>query len=151
MARAPRSQRRRFGRGELMQAAEPAAAEPLLGCLESLLRDWRSQGSIAAIWQDWPRLAGSQLAPHCHPLSFHGGLLTVGASQPQWRQALQYSRPQLLAALRSLATCPQCQSPAPAGEMALWGHCGFCRRQLLASSDTASINSAPAEARANRS
>ena len=190
MARAPRSQRRRFGRGELMQLAEPAAAEPLLGCLESLQRDWRSQGSIAAIWQDWPRLAGAQLAPHCRPLSFHGGMLTVGASHPQWRQALQYSRPQLLAALRSaghairdlriqqhhaptrpeldsetsvwarhpsridvhgLATCPQCQSPAPAGEMALWGHCGFCRRQRLASSDTTSLSNAPAEARANRS
>ena len=29
--------------------------------------------------------------------------------------------------------CPACGSPAPAGEMALWGHCGFCRRSSLSS------------------
>ena len=30
------------------------------------------------------------------------------------------------------ADCPACGRPAPAGEMARWGHCGFCRRQQLA-------------------
>jgi len=174
MARAPKSQRRRFGKGELLQPPPPAPAQPLSGCLDLLRRNWRQEGSIAAIWEDWPRLAGSQLAPHCRPLTLHGGLLTIGASQPQWRQALQYSRPQLLAALRGaghavrdlriqqhhpghrpemeseeaiwerhpsridvhgMACCPRCKSPAPAGEMALWGHCGFCRRQELATPD----------------
>jgi len=28
--------------------------------------------------------------------------------------------------------CPACGSPAPAGELALWGHCSFCRREALA-------------------
>ncbi len=28
--------------------------------------------------------------------------------------------------------CPGCGSPAPAGELALWGHCSFCRREALA-------------------
>ncbi len=28
--------------------------------------------------------------------------------------------------------CPSCGSPAPAGELALWGHCSFCRREALA-------------------
>ena len=34
--------------------------------------------------------------------------------------------------VHGLADCPECQRPAPAGEMARWGHCGFCRRAALA-------------------
>jgi predicted nucleic acid-binding Zn ribbon protein len=34
--------------------------------------------------------------------------------------------------VHGLADCPSCARPAPAGEMARWGHCGFCRRQRLA-------------------
>jgi len=34
--------------------------------------------------------------------------------------------------VHGMATCPCCSSPAPAGEMARWGHCSFCRRQRLA-------------------
>lgn len=30
------------------------------------------------------------------------------------------------------AECPACSRPAPAGEMARWGRCGFCRREQLA-------------------
>ena len=30
------------------------------------------------------------------------------------------------------ADCPECRRPAPAGEMARWGHCSFCRRDWLA-------------------
>ena len=31
--------------------------------------------------------------------------------------------------VHGLATCPLCGRPAPAGEMARWGHCSFCQRQ----------------------
>ena len=34
--------------------------------------------------------------------------------------------------VHGLADCPACGRPAPAGEMARWGHCSFCRRQRLA-------------------
>lgn len=34
--------------------------------------------------------------------------------------------------VHGMATCPGCHCPAPAGEMALWGTCSFCRRQALA-------------------
>lgn len=34
--------------------------------------------------------------------------------------------------VHGMAPCPGCGSPAPAGEMARWGHCSFCRRQQLA-------------------
>ncbi|MEI8249969.1 MAG: DUF721 domain-containing protein [Synechococcus sp. ELA057] len=30
------------------------------------------------------------------------------------------------------ADCPSCNRPAPAGEMARWGHCSFCQRQAIA-------------------
>ena len=34
--------------------------------------------------------------------------------------------------VHGLADCPACGRPAPAGEMARWGHCSFCRRSALA-------------------
>lgn len=33
---------------------------------------------------------------------------------------------------QAMATCPNCGRPAPAGEMAHWGYCSFCRRAVLA-------------------
>ena len=36
--------------------------------------------------------------------------------------------------VHGMAACPRCGSPAPSGEMALWGHCSFCRQKQLASS-----------------
>lgn len=33
---------------------------------------------------------------------------------------------------QAMASCPDCGRPAPAGEMAHWGHCSFCRRAVLA-------------------
>ena len=101
MAVAPDSQRRRLRGLELLQAPQPTPAAPLQDCLEDLKRDWHREGSLAALWQDWPRIAGAHLAPHCQPLSLQRGILTIGASHPQWRQALQYSRSQLLASLRA--------------------------------------------------
>jgi hypothetical protein len=34
--------------------------------------------------------------------------------------------------VHGMATCPCCGSPAPGGEMGLWGHCSFCRQKQLA-------------------
>jgi len=34
--------------------------------------------------------------------------------------------------LHGMGHCPRCGSPAPAGEIKLWGHCSFCRRADLA-------------------
>ncbi|NDC15193.1 MAG: DUF721 domain-containing protein [Synechococcaceae bacterium WB9_2_170] len=33
--------------------------------------------------------------------------------------------------VHGMGSCPSCGSPAPAGEVNLWGHCSFCRRQTL--------------------
>lgn len=34
--------------------------------------------------------------------------------------------------VHGMATCPNCGTPAPAGEMARWGYCSFCRQKQLA-------------------
>lgn len=100
MAIAPDGQRKRLRGVEFLQAPEPAPASPLRNCLDRLSQDWRREGILAALWQDWATIAGERLAPHCRPLSLQRGTLTVGAAHPQWRQALQYTKPQLLSALR---------------------------------------------------
>jgi len=33
--------------------------------------------------------------------------------------------------VHGMGSCGACGRPAPAGEMALWGHCSFCRRAAL--------------------
>lgn len=101
MAVAPDPQRRRLRGLELLQPAPPVPAAALQDCLNQLRTQWVREGSLAGLWQDWPQIAGQRLAPHCRPLRLQRGVLTVGASHPQWRQALQYNRLQLLAALKS--------------------------------------------------
>ncbi len=101
MAIAPDGQRRRLLGVELLQQPPPTPASPLSDCLNRLRQDWLSDGSFAGLWQDWPSIAGERLAAHCRPLSLQRGVLTVGASHPQWRQALQYNKPQLISALNS--------------------------------------------------
>ena len=67
-------------------------------CLGQLERNGRAK----AAWR--PSRAGRVLVPNwhpCRPLALRGNTLVVGASQPQWLQALRYSRHQLLAVLRS--------------------------------------------------
>ena len=101
MAVAPDQQRRRLRGFEILQPAPPSPAAPLSDCIDSVSRQWRRDGGLAGLWRDWPTIAGDQLSPHCRPLSLRRGVLTIGASHPQWRQALQYNRHQLLAALKT--------------------------------------------------
>ncbi len=170
MDQSPNQKPKRFGKGEILQPAELPPVSAISSCLNKLRVDWLKKGSLAALWQDWPQIAGKQLAKNCRPLSLRRGVLVVGASHPQWRQALQYNQSQLLAALKisgyevrnlriqqhhpsrtkqieselsiwgkhpsridvhGIAKCQKCGSPAPAGEMALWGKCGLCRRKEL--------------------
>ena len=100
MAIAPDGQRRRLRGVELLQPAPPQPASALSTCLDHLRQGWDRDGNLAGLWNDWPAIAGDRLAPHCRPLSLERGILTVGAQLPQWRQALLYTKPQLLSALR---------------------------------------------------
>ncbi len=166
-----RQTRKKFGKGEILEEASPEQASSLFSCLEDLKVKWKKKQNLASIWQDWPQLVGKQIANNCLPISLKGGILVIGSSHPQWRQAIQYNRPQLVAAFRAaghevkdirikqhyrkatpsletekaiwgkhpsrtdihgIAQCNYCKTPSPAGEMALWGKCGFCRRKDLA-------------------
>ena len=100
MAIAPRNQSRRQGEVNLLLPPPRPPAQGLGSVLAQLQRDWKGDGHLAALWQAWPRIAGPQLAQHCRPLRLQGKRLTVGASHPQWLQALRFNRHQLLGALR---------------------------------------------------
>ncbi len=89
MAIAPRNQSRRQGDVNLLLPPPRPPAQRLEGVLDQLQRDWKGDGHLAALWQAWPRIAGAQLAQHCRPLRLQGRRLTVGASHPQWLQALE--------------------------------------------------------------
>jgi predicted nucleic acid-binding Zn ribbon protein len=92
---------RRQGAVNVLAPAQAPPLEQVATCLDRLRREWRRNGNLAALWQAWPKLAGPQLAPHCRPLRLQSGCLVVGAAPGPWLQALQYTRPQLLGALRA--------------------------------------------------
>ena len=68
-------------------------------CLEEIKSSW--EGNIGGLIQDWTKIAGEQLAFNCTPLGIQNKILTIGASHPQWRQALQYNRLELIQSLKS--------------------------------------------------
>ena len=176
MALPRKQERKKFGSGEILQEAAPPLASDLSSCLEDIKRTWqRTNNNIAGLWQDWPKIAGEPLASNCSPISLRRGVLLIGVKHPQWLQALQYNRPQLLARLSAqgheikdlrmqqyqpkatkkvleseqsiwakhpsridvhgISKCTKCSSPSPAGELAMWGMCGFCRCKTILSSN----------------
>ena len=71
----------------------------LSSCLTSLHEKWEVNREFAQLLRDWEKIVGKKLAPHCKALSLKNKILIIGASHPQWRQALQYNKNQLLATL----------------------------------------------------
>ncbi len=171
MALASENLHRPCGEGDSLESASDLPISKVSDCLTSLKLEWKKKNSIGGILHEWADIAGSQLAEHCQPISFKNRILVIGANHPQWRQALQYNKPQLVAAIKAaghpikdlriqqyypnkikpseselniwgrhpsridihgMSNCNYCGSPAPTGEMALWGKCGFCRRKDLA-------------------
>ena len=70
----------------------------LYSCLEEIKSSWK--GDVGGLIQDWVEIAGEQLALNCTPLNIKNKVLTIGASHPQWRQALQYNRLELIESLK---------------------------------------------------
>ena len=68
-------------------------------CLEEIKSSWK--GNVGSLIQDWAEIAGEQLALNCTPLNIQNKILTIGASHPQWRQALLYNRLELIESLKS--------------------------------------------------
>ena len=73
--------------------------QSIFACLEEIKSSWK--GDVGGLIQDWKEIAGEQLALNCTPLNIQNKVLTVGASHPQWRQALQYNRLELIESLKS--------------------------------------------------
>ena len=71
----------------------------IFACLEEIKSTWK--GNVGGIIQDWAEIAGEQLSINCTPLNIQNKILTIGASHPQWRQALQYNRLTLIKSLKS--------------------------------------------------
>ncbi len=70
-------------------------------CIDQIKIDWRKEKNLAALWQDWPKIAGKNLSSNCTLLNLERGILTIGTNHPQWIQALIFNRNQLITALRA--------------------------------------------------
>ncbi len=79
--------------------AKAKREQSISSCLEEIKSSWK--GNVGALIQDWEEIAGEQLALNCTPLNIQNKVLTIGASHPQWRQALQYNRLELIKSLKS--------------------------------------------------
>ena len=73
--------------------------QSLYSCLEKIKSSWK--GNLGGLVQDWVAIAGEQIALNCTPLNIKNKVLTIGASHPQWRQALMYNRLELIESLKS--------------------------------------------------
>ena len=73
--------------------------QSIYACLEEIKSSW--EGNVGGLIQDWGKIAGEQLALNCTPLNIQNKVLTIGASHPQWRQAIQYNRLKLIESLQS--------------------------------------------------
>jgi len=79
--------------------AKAKREQSIFTCLEKIKSSW--EGDVAGLIQNWSEIAGEQLSLNCIPLNIKNKILTVGASHPQWRQALQYNRLELIESLKS--------------------------------------------------
>ncbi len=83
---------------DLKQKTKARREQSLSACLEEIKSSWK--GNVGGLIQDWEEVAGEQLALNCTPLNIQNKVLTIGASHPQWRQALQYNRLELIESLK---------------------------------------------------
>ena len=79
--------------------AKAKREQSIFTCLEKIKSSW--EGDVGGVIQNWAEIAGEQLSLNCTPLNIKNKVLTIGASHPQWRQALQYNRLELIESLKS--------------------------------------------------
>jgi len=75
--------------------------QPLTEAVGGLLaaRGWRERAAVGAVFGDWARIVGEQLAAHTRPESFDDGELTVSADSPAWATQVRLLAPQLVTRL----------------------------------------------------
>lgn len=85
-----------------MSNRRPPPADPLADVLSALVEPLasRSRDPLRRVALAWGEVCGPVLARHIRPLAFDEGVLAVGASDPQWRDAAFGQREALVRALR---------------------------------------------------
>ncbi|MCB9541768.1 MAG: DUF721 domain-containing protein [Myxococcales bacterium] len=85
-----------------MSNRRPPPADPLADVLSALVEPLasRSRDPLRRVALAWGEVCGPVLARHIRPLGFEDGVLAVGASDPQWRDAAFGQREALVRALR---------------------------------------------------
>tara|TARA_Y100001968_G_C18855768_1_gene480205 strand:- start:91 stop:549 length:459 start_codon:yes stop_codon:yes gene_type:complete len=81
-----------------MRKAAPERS--LSTCLDKLKNNF-NKNNLAALSQNWSSIVGEKLSTNCIPLSLNRGILIIGASHPQWRQALIFTKIKILEVLNS--------------------------------------------------
>ncbi len=89
-------------RVEILKEPPPKKISKISSCLNEIKLSWKdNHNGIAGLWQDWTKVIKEPLASNCRPISYRRGILVIGASHPEWLQALQYNKVQLIARLRA--------------------------------------------------
>ena len=60
-------------------------------CLGTLKNSWKELDLLSKLSENWESLVGIELSKECKPIKIEKGCLFIGASHPQWRQALIYN------------------------------------------------------------
>ena len=69
--------------------------ESLKNCLDDFKKTWVDLNTLSKINENWTKLVGLELSKECEPLNFEKKILTIRVNNPQWRQALFYSKHKL--------------------------------------------------------
>jgi hypothetical protein len=85
-----------------VSSRRPPPADPLAAVLAALVEPLasRSRDPLRRVGLAWGDVCGSVLARHIRPMAFTDGVLAVGASDPQWRDAAFQQRDVLVRGLR---------------------------------------------------
>jgi predicted nucleic acid-binding Zn ribbon protein len=59
-------------------------------------RGWSEPVAVGGVLGRWEAVVGSDIAAHCHPLSFEEGVLTVSADSSAWATQVRLLVPTLL-------------------------------------------------------
>lgn len=59
-------------------------------------RGWHERLRDSQIHQQWPEIAGDEIAAHAEPVRLRGGVLVVRAQSGAWATQLRYLTPRLL-------------------------------------------------------
>jgi predicted nucleic acid-binding Zn ribbon protein len=76
--------------------APPAPVGEILGELRER-RGWAQRLEGARVHEQWPAIAGTQIAAHAEPVRLHGGVLVVRVDSPAWATEVRYLSEELRA------------------------------------------------------